>query len=174
MCKQKVRTTTYIYGLGLPNVIKYLINYRFMSKFDESNCLPIYMKTISEYGGLNKTLKYCNFTKDFGNYYFPLMKEFSACPRPCHSFNYRGITNSFNYWYKENDSKAYYEYQSDVIFPTNEVLIREEYLIYKSNDLIGIVGGTLGLFLGFSVYDYLIKFYNSMENFIKIHCFNSN
>ena len=145
-----------------------------MSKFDESNCLPIYMKSISEYGGLNKTIKYCDFTKDYGNYYFPLMKEFAACPRPCHSLSYQGITNSYNYWHKENDSKANYEYRSDVIFPTNEVLIKEEYLIYKSIDLIGIVGGTLGLFLGFSIYDYLIKFYNLLENIIKIHFFNCN
>ena len=144
-----------------------------MSTFNESNCLPIYMKTISKYGGLNKTLKDCEFT-NFDDYYYPFLKEFAACPRPCHSFNYQGITNNYNYWHKENDSKANYEYRGDIIFSTNEVLIKEEYLIYKSIDLIGIVGGTLGLFLGFSFYDYLIKFYNSMENFIKIHCFNNN
>ena len=144
-----------------------------MSKFDESNCLPIYMETIGNYGGLNKTLKYCDFPK-FDDFYYPFMKEFAACPRPCHSLSYQVITNSYNYWHKGDDVRANYEYQSDVIFPTGEVLVKEEYLIYNLIDLIGIGGGTLGLFLGFSFYDYLIKFYNSMENFIKIHCFNNN
>ena len=52
-----------------------------MSMFNESNCLPIYMKTISKYGGLNKTLKDCEFT-NFDDYYYPFLKEFAACPRP--------------------------------------------------------------------------------------------
>ena len=41
----------------------------------------------------------------------------------------------------------------NILFPTKEVKLQEEYLIYGIVDLIGIVGGNLGLFIGFSFYD---------------------
>ena len=34
--------------------------------------------------------------------------------------------------------------------------INKEYLIYDTLSLIGTVGGTLGLFVGFSFYDFLV------------------
>ncbi len=37
-----------------------------------------------------------------------------------------------------------------VRFETNDVIVLEEYLLYDFNDIIAAVGGSLGLFLGFS------------------------
>jgi hypothetical protein len=39
-----------------------------------------------------------------------------------------------------------------VFFPTLEVVVTEEFLIYDSNTILAAVGGSLGLFLGFSCY----------------------
>ena len=37
-------------------------------------------------------------------------------------------------------------------FPTNEIQVFEEYLMFGVNDLIGTIGGHSGLFIGFSFY----------------------
>ena len=39
----------------------------------------------------------------------------------------------------------------------NEVQGKRQYLIYDFNGLIGFVGGTLGLFVGFSIYSLVEK-----------------
>ena len=53
-------------------------------------------------------------------------------------------------------------------FPQNKVIVNQEYLVYDSIGMIGSVGGTLGMFLGFSFLDityYLINFVQ--ENYWK-------
>ena len=39
----------------------------------------------------------------------------------------------------------------------------EEYLLYDFNGLVGTVGGTLGLFIGFSFYDVIINLTNYLK-----------
>ena len=41
-------------------------------------------------------------------------------------------------------------------FKSNDIQVCKEYLIYDENGLIGSVGGTLGLFIGFS-FNYIIQ-----------------
>ena len=41
-------------------------------------------------------------------------------------------------------------------FPSNQLEVRKQYLIYDFNGFIGFVGGTLGLFIGFSFFDFCI------------------
>ena len=43
-----------------------------------------------------------------------------------------------------------------VRFETNEVMLLEEYLVYDFNDIVAAVGGSLGLFLGFSCLQVII------------------
>ena len=43
----------------------------------------------------------------------------------------------------------------------------EEYLLYDFSELVGSVGGTLGLFIGFSFYDMILKITN-LINFIRV------
>ena len=49
------------------------------------------------------------------------------------------IPNTFNMWFTMQGNKE----------------IHREYLVYDPLDFIGTVGGTLGLFVGFSFYDFL-------------------
>ena len=44
------------------------------------------------------------------------------------------------------------------IFPSTIVEVHSEYLIYDMSGLIGSIGGSLGLFVGFSFRDFLSHF----------------
>ena len=39
----------------------------------------------------------------------------------------------------------------------------EEYLLYDFGGMIGSIGGTLGLFIGFSFYDVILKIINYLK-----------
>ena len=54
-------------------------------------------------------------------------------------------------------------------YPSSTAQVQEEYLLYDETGVIGSVGGTLGLFIGFSFRDiiaYLIKK-------IRVYCINN-
>ena len=51
---------------------------------------------------------------------------------------------------KRSDKKTYI----GVIYQTNTVTLNEESLVYDILNFIGTVGGSLGLFIGFSFYDF--------------------
>ena len=71
----------------------------------------------------------------------------------------RGFTNNsrdvyIGYWFNYED----------------EVEVFEEYLIYEITSVIGSIGGTLGLFIGFSFFDVSAK----LINIFKDHFLNFN
>ena len=37
-----------------------------------------------------------------------------------------------------------------------EITVHEEYVVYDFNGIVGMVGGSLGLFLGFSFFDVIL------------------
>ena len=45
-----------------------------------------------------------------------------------------------------------------IVEMSGDIIINQEYLVYDTLSLIGTIGGTLGLFLGFSFYDFVIMF----------------
>ena len=73
------------------------------------------------------------------------------CPHACTTFQYTGSVIKEQFY--EQDAlegvfllKLYYSFDSPV-----SVTVHEEYLIYDMISLIGSVGGTLGIGIGFSV-----------------------
>ena len=73
------------------------------------------------------------------------------CPHACTTFQYTGSVIKEQFY--EQDAlegvfllKLYYSFDSPV-----SVTVHEEYLIYDIISLIGSVGGTLGIGIGFSV-----------------------
>ena len=52
-------------------------------------------------------------------------------------------------------------------FPSTKILNYEEYLIYDFNGMIGAVGGSLGMFLGFSFLDFLFSFIDLINEKMK-------
>ena len=52
---------------------------------------------------------------------------------------------------------------------SNGIEVHTEYLVYGINELIGSIGGTLGLFIGFSFIDLLRQFINTIKNYLLQH-----
>ena len=51
-------------------------------------------------------------------------------------------------------------------FSSDEVVERQEYLVYDDNALIGYIGGTLGLFLGLSCFGLLKSSFNKILEYL--------
>ena len=57
----------------------------------------------------------------------------------------------------------------------DEIEVFEEYLIYEITSVIGSIGGTLGLFIGFSFFDMSTKLINIFQNnFLNVNAYNNN
>jgi hypothetical protein len=88
-----------------------------------------------------------------------LNNEFSKCPKPCKMITYK-------------DSQL--ELREPTFLKTGQTLanfkliinsirkIEKEALVYDTNDAIGAIGGSLGLFLGFSFFDVISKFLDNL------------
>jgi hypothetical protein len=53
---------------------------------------------------------------------------------------------------KEGKNTAFFD-----VFMSNVRRVEKEVLVYDTNDMIGAIGGLLGLFLGFSFFDVMCK-----------------
>ena len=111
------------------------------------------MNTIKDLG--QSDLKLCTDISvvTLGDIYEQIMEYVRECERSCNIVEYQGITKKYLGWGNFSEGAT----MINLFFPTNEVKLQEEYLIYGIVDLIGIVGGNLGLFIGFSFYD-VIKY----------------
>ena len=58
-----------------------------------------------------------------------------------------------HYGYMQNNRQIKVEYT----FKSDKLIVRQEYLVIDDIQLIGTVGGTMGLFIGFSFLDVLQK-----------------
>ena len=77
----------------------------------------------------------------------------------CNQFEYFGLTKKF-YHDKYPKNKAGWI----ILFLSKHIIVEKEYLIYDFIGIVGSVGGTLGLFIGFSFYDLFIY---PIERFMK-------
>ena len=82
------------------------------------------------------------------------------------NFQASWIDKKFDGW-SEPRAAMYYAY-----YVSNEIKVQEEYLVYGDVDLVGIVGGNLGLFIGFSFYDKIIQFIKIFVDLINEKCYN--
>ena len=123
-----------------------------MEIISKENCIPIEYSSFFKLSGNNVSFTFCteqlsqNFMKSV-NVTWNILDE---CLKTCTTFRYRGtrkakhhgITNSSRiidiaYWFNNE----------------NEIEFFQEYLIYEITSVIGSIGGTLGLFIGFSFLD---------------------
>ena len=85
------------------------------------------------------------------------------CPKPCSILEYSG---KLDYWELKYDNPnntmiIYLRFQSPEV-----LTIYEEYLIYDFNGMLGSIGGTLGLFVGFSFSSIIRLFINLLKKCI--------
>ncbi len=62
-----------------------------------------------------------------------------------------------NPFFTENHTEIYFYWEN------LDVLVEEEYLLMDFNAIVSAVGGSLGLFLGFSCLDFLLKMLSRVE-----------
>ena len=65
-------------------------------------------------------------------------------------------------WGKKNWANFAYE-----IDPPEEVTVFQEYVVYDTIGMIGSVGGTLGMFIGFSFTGFISSIINGLSKFVK-------
>ena len=82
------------------------------------------------------------------------------CPYVCTKFEYQGeiILSYDKRISKRRIGIGYW-------MATNEIRVQKEYLIHDLNGLVGFLGGTLSLFIGFSFYDILKYLMCAIEDF---------
>ena len=85
-----------------------------------------------------------------------------SCRPKCTTMNYRGSLETT----KDEDTFGPRTIAFTYSFPTNELEVKKEYLVYDFYGFVGFVGGTLGLFIGFSFYDFLIYAFNSLKSLL--------
>ena len=130
---------------------------------NSNTCLPIDYKTLIN-KSMNNSFKICH-DEFSGNWWHKLrinlIDEISKTTKPCEIHQYDGNLRTF-YQYMPND----YHIQVDYTFKSDELVIRQEYLVIDDIRLIGTVGGTMGLFIGFSFLDMLKKFMTMFKKYL--------
>ena len=111
----------------------------------------------------------CETTKEeddaFQNMYDGEFLYKYKCPKPCSILEYSG---KLDFWEPKWDNPKFSNNTYIMIiylrFQSPEVItIYEEYLIYDFNGMLGSIGGTLGLFVGFSFSSAIELFINLLK-----------
>ena len=113
---------------------------------------------------MNDTIKICqdNFSVNWWHELrIILITAISKTAKPCKINEYDGDLRTF-YEYMPND----WHIQVDYTFKSDELLTRQEYLVTDETRLIGTVGGTMGLFIGFSFLDMLKKLMTVFKTYL--------
>ena len=72
----------------------------------------------------------------------------NACPKQCKVLQYGGkVVYDDVYSWAPNSNWAQFSYEID---PPKKVTVYQEYVVYDAIGIIGSVGGTFGMFIGFS------------------------
>ena len=135
-------------------------------------CLPA---SLADIGFHNSGIPVCQSEKEqkcaFNVTWYDVFSP-SICPKPCTLLEYSG---KIDYWQEKTISQKN-NFNLKIKYGAPEVVIvHEEYLITDFTGVVGSVGGTLGLFIGFSFFNivtYLIDLFhtfisNRIQKFLK-------
>ena len=123
---------------------------------EASNCIPIQFTTVKKQSGLETQIKTCkNVSTNLFEYFLTARKY---CKNPCHVVEYFGRSQE---WIGHGLPGTL---TLNIYFVSNDVKVQEQYFIYSTVDLIGIVGGNLGLFMGFSFFGYIGQFLSYIKD----------
>ena len=134
---------------------------RFLQKWQYKNCtkfcIPIIYQTLINLV-TNDTYEVCEIAQENACITEEMkrikLQASTECSKSCTKFEYAGkvkYKNSMNY----NGIGDWY-----MIFPSSDMIFIEEYLIYDFIGMVGSIGGTLGLFIGFSFMDIFFHLVN--------------
>ena len=133
---------------------------RFMNDTRFLPCLPIRYKTIMKLSGI-RPMPICQDSKKemWKNLSKIWNKYLTTCPKSCTQIKYQGKMKSLIGYF--NDSKTT---GLDYLFLSWYIDVYKEYLVYEMDDVIGSIGGTWGLFIGFSFLGLLKHFFEKIKN----------
>ena len=83
----------------------------------------------------------------------------NSCPTSCKQIQYKGESTFWKGFHKHSNG-----IQVLYAFPSNQVQVFEEYLMFSLNDLVGTIGGHSGLFIGFSFYGFIAQLIAKLQN----------
>ena len=130
-----------------------------MKYLNAFECMPIHLKTIQEFSKFMPKLKVCNDLNETSHKFWHLISALKDhCISPCEEVEYSGRTQQWIDWERPNVLTL------NIRFVSNEVKVQEQYFIYSTVDLIGIIGGNLGLFIGFSFFDKIKQMISFITN----------
>ena len=131
-----------------------------MNKLDNSlTCLPIFYKSIMKLSK-NDSLPIC-INERFHPTHGLTSSATKSCPKSCKMTSFSGNIQAFpGFSLQMYFNLTNFNYTSYIWFGTSyrsfDIEINKEYLIYNTEDAIGAIGGTVGLFTGFSVLNLFI------------------
>ena len=127
-----------------------------------SKCLPTEFLTIAKLSQSGMEFQECqsqfNLTKSW-KMRINFTNDIQSCLKSCSIKEFHGQV----IYSQIEDSSYLNSTMVETYFSVNELKIQEEYLVYSSVDLIGNIGGTLGLFLGYSFYENLKIIHKNIE-----------
>ena len=123
-----------------------------------SNCRCIPAQSKTQFEIMNISLKYCQTNEEFGcarkrmhDCYFNKATS-DKCPKPCKDYRYNAIQMEGEI---DEEIKEKNIINFVVAYRSVDEKVYQEYYIYDTFSFIGNVGGSLGLFIGFSYTDFL-------------------
>ena len=126
-----------------------------MEIFSNENCIPIEYSTLFKLSGNNISFALCiEQGQNFNKFTNVSMKILNECSRACKILQFSGKMESKSDNYSDSSKIIYLGYWFN---HENEMEVFQEYLIYEITGIIGSIGGTLGLFVGFSFLDLSTK-----------------
>ena len=122
--------------------------------------MEIPLITIQELSQIEPKLEVCKHLSAISDKWNFVWKSKDHCKNPCHLVEYFGRTQQWTDYSRPGTLTL------SIYFVSNEVKVQEQYFIYNTVDLIGIVGGNLGLFIGFSFFDKIKQAISFITNHI--------
>ena len=134
-----------------------ITGFRFMKEFNNSKCIPPFLKTVQKLSDIKRSFKICKKIANRWKLWEKLSYWVRSCQKPCDTIGFKGVVKKYAWSDSEFPTVSLY-------FSSNEIIVQEEYLLYDLHDLIGIVGGNLGFFIGLSIFE-IVKMIFSLINY---------
>ena len=116
-------------------------------------CVPYFLKDFTNLIQGNASLNICKKSEDqscmlYGPFNFVTRNSYGKCPVSCNQAIYDGSVRNIYYPQQIRANQAHWT----LVFSSLNILEEKETLAFGVVEMVGYVGGTLGLFIGFSFY----------------------
>ena len=134
-----------------------------------TKCLPIQMSGFRYVGDFSAIENCKNLDDEVCNngpaVWDELIPTFRNCPQPCLETNYAKsqiemMNNKYDYSLM-NENEAFFHLHVELT-----QFVYKEMLVYDANDMIGSIGGSLGLFFGFAFFDIMSRLLDKFIDYV--------